>query len=194
MREIKSKTITIVSGLPRSGTSMMMQMLTAGGVEPLTDDKRKPDTDNPKGYLEYIPARKLDKDDSWIPKACGKVVKIVAQLLPYLPDGYNYKIILMRRDMEEILKSQQVMLKEEDKKVDEIVKKIFKRDIQKAQELSAKRDDIEMIEVWYKDVLDDTKTEVERIVDFLQIEMDKGKMNEAVDPSLHRNKKADLDS
>jgi len=103
--------ITVVSGLPRSGTSMMMQMLAAGGLPALTDGKRTADNDNPKGYYELEAAKRLMTDRSWLPQADGKAVKIVAQLLPYLPPRpHQLRIIFMERDLEEICASQAVML------------------------------------------------------------------------------------
>src|SRR5262245_41408486 len=102
--------IVIVSGLPRSGTSLMMQMLQAGGMPLLTDTLRPPDTDNPNGYWEYEPAKRLHQDNYWIPKAEGKAVKVVSALLQYLPPQHTYKIIFMQRPMQEVLASQAVML------------------------------------------------------------------------------------
>jgi len=106
----EEKIITIVSGLPRSGTSMMMQMLVAGGLGAYSDNKRLADEDNPLGYLEHEDATKLASDRSWIPKARGRVVKIVAQLLPYLPDDEHYRVIFMHRDLREVVASQRTML------------------------------------------------------------------------------------
>ena len=102
--------ITIVSGLPRSGTSMMMQMLQAGGLDILTDDQRQADVSNPQGYLEYEKVKHLIKDNSWLGEAQGKTVKIIAYLLPYLPVQYTYRIIFMQRDLDEVLQSQHNML------------------------------------------------------------------------------------
>src|SRR3989442_4789242 len=102
--------IVIVSGLPRSGTSLMMQMLQAGGMSLLKDDLRPPDADNPNGYWEYEPVKRLQQDNSWIPKAEGKAVKVVSALLQYLPPQHTYKIIFMQRPMREIMASQTVML------------------------------------------------------------------------------------
>jgi tetratricopeptide (TPR) repeat protein len=105
-----SRTIVVVSGLPRSGTSMMMQMLLAGGLEVLTDETRGADENNPRGYLEFAPVRKLLRDNSWLPEAQGKAVKIVADLLPGLAKGYEYRILFMERELAGVLRSQQKML------------------------------------------------------------------------------------
>src|SRR5262249_58261695 len=102
--------IVIVSGLPRSGTSLMMQMLQAGGMPLLTDALRPADADNPNGYWEYEPVKRLQQDNSWIPKAEGKAVKVVSALLPYLPPQHTYKIIFMQRPLQEVMASQTVML------------------------------------------------------------------------------------
>ena len=102
--------LIVVTGLPRSGTSMMMQMLAAGGIEPYTDHKRPPDAHNPRGYFEHENVKRLARDASWIAEARGKAVKIVAPLLPFLPSGEEYRVIFMRRDLDAVLTSQQAML------------------------------------------------------------------------------------
>jgi tetratricopeptide (TPR) repeat protein len=102
--------IVIVTGLPRSGTSMMMQMLAAGGLPPLTDGRRAPDADNPRGYYEFEPAKGLHRDNSWLAEAKGRAVKIVAQMLPHISQDFAYRVIFMEREMEEVLKSQKRML------------------------------------------------------------------------------------
>src|SRR6266852_5242736 len=102
--------IIVVSGLPRSGTSLMMQMLDKGGVEVVTDNIRTADTDNPKGYYEYEMVKKIKKDASWLPATRGKAFKMVSQLLYDLPVTENFRIIFMERDLDETLRSQEKML------------------------------------------------------------------------------------
>jgi len=104
------KTVIVVSGLPRSGTSMMMQMLDAGGVEVLTDNLRLPDEDNPKGYYEYEAVKATAEDPSWLDDAGGRAVKMVYRLLYDLPADRRYRVVFMKRDLEEVIKSQEVML------------------------------------------------------------------------------------
>ncbi len=109
----------IVSGLPRSGTSMLMQMLVAGGLTPLTDGLRQPDEDNPRGYFEFEPVKQMASDTSWIDQARGKVIKIVAPMIPNLPDGVPCRVILIERDLEEILASQRQMISRRGREVEQ---------------------------------------------------------------------------
>src|SRR5262245_44380653 len=102
--------ITIVSGLPRSGTCLMMQMLQAGGLPLLCDQVRAADEDNPRGYLEFDKVRQLAKDAGWMSQAEGKALKVVSLLLYHLPPGFEYRVLFMRRDLDEILTSQEKML------------------------------------------------------------------------------------
>ena len=99
----RSQPVIIVSGLPRSGTSLMMQMLKAGGLEILSDDNRQADSDNPKGYLEYEPVKALRRDNTWLQMAQGKAVKIISSLLPYLHRDLSYQIIFMKRPLAEVI-------------------------------------------------------------------------------------------
>src|SRR5450631_3309380 len=103
--------ITIVSGLPRSGTSLMMQMLVAGGMYVLSDGERGADTDNPRGYLEWERVKQLPNDPSCIAEGEGKVVKVISRLLLSLPAGHDYRIIFMKRPLPEVLASQDQMLR-----------------------------------------------------------------------------------
>lgn len=104
--------IIIVSGLPRSGTSMMMSVLQAGGVPLLTDGVRAPDAGNPRGYFEFEAVKELDKhgDPAWLPSARGKAVKIISFLLTRLPENYDYRVIFMQRDLDEVIASQNTLL------------------------------------------------------------------------------------
>ena len=188
---IKGK-ITIVSGLPRSGTSMMMQIIDASGFPVLTDKKREADNNNPKGYYEYEPVKKLMVDKSWLPNANGKAVKIIAQLLPFLPSNYDYKIIFMRRDMNEVLQSQQVMLgKEKDVKAKNFPLKLseaFQKQLQKVEAWVDSQPNVEMLDVNYTDVLENTEEELHTILSFIEHDGNIDKMKEIVDKSLYRNK------
>ena len=103
--------IVVVSGLPRSGTSMMMKMLAEGGLQVLTDELRRPDSDNPNGYFEFETVKQMSGGNvEWLAEAGGKVIKVISALLEYLPPNYSYKVIFLERDLQEILASQRKML------------------------------------------------------------------------------------
>lgn len=163
--------ITIVTGLPRSGTSMMMQMLEAGGLPALTDGRRKADEDNPRGYLEFDQARRLHLDNSWLPEARGKAVKVVAQLLMHLPKEV-YRIIVMQRDMSEIIGSQRAMLRRTEKQgarlPDPILKDIFSKQLLGIDKMLEKNQ-IPLMRVGYKACIDDPQTVVAEVNRFLGV-------------------------
>ena len=182
--------VTVVSGLPRSGTSMMMQMLMAGGIEPFTDKKREADSDNPRGYLEHEKASLLASDRSWLPEVRGMAVKIVAQLLPNLPKGEKYRILFMDRDLREIVGSQKVMLDRLGKEGGRLSegKMMMALDGQVAaiERVMQMRPDIEVLFVAYDDVLSDPRGQAERIARFSGTDLDIGAMCVAVDGNLKR--------
>ena len=184
--------ITIVSGLPRSGTSLMMQMLTAGGIEPLTDNVRQPDEDNPRGYLEFEKVKQIKKDQSWLPDAQGKVVKLVHLLLLDLPSNYSYNIVFMRRRIEEVLASQQKMLARSGKGGAQIaaavLTKTFEQQLGKVSNWVQTQPNIRMTEVWYHELIADPTGNIAKINQFLGGTLDEAKMAAAVDPSLYRNR------
>lgn len=190
-KKIKQKlgnTAIIVSGLPRSGTSMMMQMLKDAGVEILADDKRKADRNNPKGYLELQAVKKLDKDNSCLENVEGKAVKVISHLLEYLLEDKNYKIIFMDRNMDEIIQSQQKMLKKELNDFPPEVVNAFKKEIKNVELWVEENDNIEMIRINYSDVIREPEERVQKILDFLDLDLNKRKMVEVVDPDLYRNR------
>lgn len=184
--------ITVVSGLPRSGTSMMMQMLDKGGMEILTDGNREADNNNPKGYYEYDPVKKLAMDKSWMGEASGKAVKIIAQLVGHLPDKFNYKIIFMDREISEVLASQQIMLGKEDhveaKAFPVGLAETFKKQVEKMDAWVESQANIEIMRVNYSDVINNPEEEAENICAFLGQSLDIKAMAEVVDPNLYRNK------
>lgn len=180
--------ITIVSGLPRSGTSMMMQMLSTGGIPVLSDGERKKDSDNPKGYFEYEKTKALYKQNDWLHEAGDKVIKVIAQLLKHLPPNFRYKIVFMTRDLDEVLSSQRVMLKNQSKLPKKGVKEVFEKELKKIDDWCAKEPGIEMIKVAYKDVIDNPRNEAERIIEFLGKDLDLEKMVKEVDDRLYRNR------
>ena len=190
--DLNKKIITVVSGLPRSGTSMMMKMLDAGGMEILSDELRKADEDNPKGYYEFEKVKELGKDASWMGQAEGKAVKIISALLEHLPGEFSYRIIFMRRKMEEILKSQNQMLIRRGEPADDIgdeeMEKLFKDHLQKVEEWLENQSNMKVKYIHYNEILNDPALYCEDITQFLGNTLNAEVMSNVVDKSLHRQR------
>ena len=187
--------IVIVSGLPRSGTSMMMKMLEAGGLPPLTDGEREADVDNPKGYYEFERVKKLDKGDTaWLAQAEGKAVKVISALLRHLPADYQYKIIFMERHMSEILASQRKMLVrrgEDGSQMDDAqMAALFAKHVAATYSWIAAQDNMALLKLHYSDVLADPETQARLVNTFLGNTLNLDAMALIVDPDLHRNRKS----
>lgn len=184
-------TITVVSGLPRSGTSMAMQMLKAGGVATLTDDLRLADENNPKGYLEDERVKKLHADNKWLKDAEGKAMKVVAPLLQFLPAGFMYKIIYMERDMDEVLLSQQKMInkKSDGKTFPVSLAEAFNKQVEKAKAWIKAQPHVQVLYLNYAEVIADPLFAAEKIASFLDEDLDCEAMATAVSSDLYRNKK-----
>ena len=187
------KPIVVVSGLPRSGTSMAMKMLEAGGLPLVTDGQRRADEDNPKGYFEYEPVMNLaaDPDKSWLAEAHGKGVKIISTLLRELPADHNYRVVFMRRDLSEILASQAKMLDrrgEEADTDDEQMREHFENDLWRANYLLKNGPQFTVLPLHYTDVLAAPLEQARRLAEFVGCEMDVEAMAAVADPALHRNR------
>ncbi|MBK9925993.1 MAG: sulfotransferase domain-containing protein [Anaerolineales bacterium] len=186
--------IIVVSGLPRSGTSMMMKMLEAGGQPILTDNLREPDANNPNGYYEFERVKQLtDGDFDWIPEAGGKVVKIVTGLVMNLPSDHKYKVIFMQRAMKEVLSSQKKMLgrlgQQDDKVEDEKMKKIYQEHLKQVNAWIAKQPNIEVLYVNYNTMLGNPLDSLQKVNDFLGGTMDVNRMAGVVNKELYRERK-----
>lgn len=180
--------IVIVSGLPRSGTSVMMQMLNSGGLDVLTDGNRKSDISNPKGYFEYDPVMALHKDNSWLGEAQNKSVKVVAPLLKFLDPKYRYKVIFMNRDINEVIKSQQKMIGKDPDVLPLKLLEAYTKHLNQVEIWKEREPNVELIYVNYNDVLDNTNEAINKVISFLGVNMDKEAMANCVDKSLYRNK------
>jgi predicted AlkP superfamily phosphohydrolase/phosphomutase/tetratricopeptide (TPR) repeat protein len=184
--------ITVVSGLPRSGTSMMMQMLASGGLEPYTDAAREPDEDNPRGYYEHKKATELARDTGWVHEARGKVVKIVAQLLPFLPTDEKYHIVFMKRDLREVIASQRTMLERLGRSGAEIeddrLMSTLARQVDSVMQWIGTSGCARIRQVDYADAVADPSAVASAVAPFVAGGLDAAKMAGAVDPSLRRQK------
>ena len=189
----RSQIVTVVSGLPRSGTSMMMSMLEAGGVPALTDEIREADADNPKGYYEFERVKKIKGDTAWLDDANGKVVKIISQLLLGLPPSHQYKIIFMERKMEEILASQEQMLVRRGTDgrgvSDEQMAPLLAKHVEQVKGWIERQDNVECLYVDYNATLANAAPVIDRINVLLGGDLDTEAMKARVDQSLYRQRK-----
>ena len=190
-----NKVVTVVSGLPRSGTSMMMKMLDEGGLSPVTDGIRSADKDNPKGYYEFERVKKLvDGDIGWVAEAQGKAVKVIAALVQYLPPDYAYKMIFMRRNMDEILSSQRQMLIRRGEPTDTVdegeLAHLFQKHLDQVTAWIAAQPNIDVLYVNYNEVIADPSRNAQQISEFLGSTLDAGKMAGVIDLSLYRQREA----
>jgi hypothetical protein len=185
--------IVVVSGLPRSGTSMLMKMLDAGGLSVVTDGQRTADEDNPKGYFEAERIKSLaqESDRRWLAGARGKAIKVISYLLRSLPSQFNYRVVFIRRDIEEVLASQSKMLARRGEKDDtppERMRDLFEKDVSRAQDILAREPQFETLEVQYAAILARPLEEARRIAGFVGGGLDVEAMAAAVDPELYRNR------
>jgi hypothetical protein len=190
-----AKEIIIVSGLPRSGTSMMMNMLASTGLEILTDNLRTADENNPKGYYEFERVKKLKAGDfDWLSLAQGKVVKVISALLEYLPNQYQYKIIFMRRYMDEVLSSQRQMLVrdgiQDDKVPDGKLAELYENHLKQVETWLEQQPNMGILYISYNQTLQDPGTNINRINQFLGGNLDIKSMLQVVDQNLYRERKS----
>ena len=186
--------ITVVSGAPRSGTSLMMRMLAAGGIPALTDGQRPPDAHNPHGYFEYSPVKRLALGDaaSWIEAARGQAVKVIYRLLTHLPPRMSYRIVFMERDLEEVFASQRDMLRAQGDAAasQESARLIpaFAAELRVVKDWLARQPGMPMLSVPYAEVVREPVKWSHEVSRFLGGGMDEAAMAAAVDPLLYRHR------
>jgi hypothetical protein len=184
--------ITIVSGLPRSGTSLMMQMLVAGGVPALSDGERRSDTDNPRGYLEWERIKQLPNDPACIAEGEGKVVKVISRLLLSLPAGHEYRVIFMQRPLPEVLASQDEMLRRRGNYKEganpAVIAAAFEKHLREVYAWLDGKPYVSTLRVQYHDVLSQPKKIGQQLAQFLEIPLEVEAMVQQVDASLYRNR------
>lgn len=189
-REAAGDPIIVVSGLPRSGTSMMMQMLDKAGVEIFTDNKRTADENNPRGYYEHEQVKNLARDNKFLDNAQGKAVKVISHLLFYLPHRHHYKVIFMDRNIREVIKSQQKMLVRDGKlKKDTYpthLEKTFKKTLDKIKVWEEKSMNVDVLRIPHHEAINNPVKIAEDVISFLKMDVDAKKVASVVDSSLHR--------
>ena len=183
--------IIIVSGLPRSGTSLMMQMFAAGGVEPVTDRCREADADNPRGYFELEAVKRLKQENAWLADARGKALKVVSQLLFDLPATERYRIVFMERDLDEVLASQETMLARLGRPAAprERMRAAFQAHLRQVDAWLEQQPHIALLRVSYVALIADPQQMAREISQFLGGTADASAMAGAINPSLYRNRK-----
>jgi hypothetical protein len=191
----KNEVITIVSGLPRSGTSMLMSMLEAGGLPLLVDGVRTADEDNPKGYFEFERVKKVKEDTSWLNDAKGKAVKMISQLLYDLPADHSFKIVFVRRNIDEVLASQKQMLirrgtYRENGVGDDKMRAMLLAHVEQVLAWVGQQKNIDCLCVDYNKMLaGDAQQQIGRINAFLGGDLNTAAMSAVVDKALYRQRK-----
>ena len=188
-----SSYITIVSGLPRSGTSLMMRMLNVGGIPALCDEHRSPDADNPNGYYEFESVKSIQNYGDWIDRAVGHSVKMVYNLLEHLPKDREYRVVFMRRHIDEIMQSQRAMLLRNGIKTeipDEEIKELFERVLRQFYSWLQSQRHLKLINVSYNELLSRPASTISQINRHLGHCLDTQAMTQVIDHNLYRNRAA----
>ena len=184
--------ITVVSGLPRSGTSLMMKMLAEGGMPVITDEVRYADSDNPNGYFEFETVRQMSAGNvKWLADANGKAVKVISALLEYLPSNYSYKIIFLERDVHEILASQRKMLMNRNEKEmgnEAEIEAQIQKHLSAMKPWLVRQPNIEVLYVNYNTLMTEPEPVCEQITDFLDLPLNQTRMLAVPDKQLYRNR------
>jgi predicted AlkP superfamily phosphohydrolase/phosphomutase/tetratricopeptide (TPR) repeat protein len=190
-----AESLIVVTGLPRSGTSMLMQMLAAGGMDVLSDGLREADEDNPRGYLEFEPVKNLVKSSQWLFEGRGKAIKIVAPLLAALPPGLACRVILCERDLDEILESQERMLVRRNRPMAatperrRMLKDEYVRTLGRVEAMLARRPGTQLLVIEHRHAISDSLVTAKKVNKFLGGGLDVAKMAAAIDPTLYRNRR-----
>jgi len=184
--------VNVVSGLPRSGTSLAMQMIHAGGIPALTDGQRTSDDSNPRGYFELERVKQLKQDKSWLDEAAGKVVKVIHLLLAELPDDRPYRVVFMQRDLREVVQSQATMLARSGRAGGQLAPErliaVYEQQLKTVEQWLAARPNFSVLRVPYAQLVSDPASVVPTLNTFLGGSLDEARMRAAVDPGLHRNR------
>jgi predicted AlkP superfamily phosphohydrolase/phosphomutase/tetratricopeptide (TPR) repeat protein len=186
--------IYVVSGLPRSGTSLMMQILEKAGIPIFSDAKRNADENNPLGYYEHEAVKNLAKESQWVGEAQGQAIKVISHLVPHLPAQYRYKILFMERDLDEVLQSQSKMLERlgKAKSAETLplgLKEKFEKNLRKVKAWTARNPMVETLEVQHRDLIQAPRQALTKVIEFLEVDVEEEDLAQVVDPNLYRSKK-----
>ncbi len=192
-RRVRHAPVVVVSGLPRSGTSMAMKMLAAGGLPLLSDGRRQADEDNPEGYFELEDVKTLSSGTppEWLDLAAGRAVKVISHHLQFLPRDREYRVIFMRRRMGEILASQAAMLRRRDPKRNDdpgTLSLAYRDHLVHVRTVLELRPEFTVLELWYHEVIAEPLRAARRVASFLGLQLDVEAMARAVTPTLYRNR------
>ena len=195
-RFVYGRPVVVVSGLPRSGTSMMMKMLEAGGVPVVVDGLRAADSQNPRGYYELERVKDLDKsvDKTWVRDARGRAVKVISSLLEHLPHANNYRVVFMHRELEEVLASQRKMLVERDEQGGDVsdaqLRRYYERHLRKVEHLLSREPRFSALHVDYSATIENTSSVAQQVSAFLGGKLNVSAMSNVADGALYRNRRA----
>ena len=186
--------VTVVSGLPRSGTSLVMQMLAAGGMPVVTDGQRVADEHNPRGYFELEAVKHTRTDHSWLASASGKAVKVIHLLLPHLPLDREYRVIFMQRDLAEVIASQRAMLQQQGRPAanlpDAKLAELFGNQLSQVRQWLSQNRNFRVLHLQHREVIGMPLTAAQQIATFLGSGLDPARMAAAVQPGLYRQRGA----
>jgi hypothetical protein len=184
--------IIVVSGLPRSGTSMMMKILAEGGLPIVTDELRTADDDNPNGYFELETVKQMSAGNvEWLANAGGKVVKVISALLEFLPSQYSYRVIFMERELKEILASQQKMLarrNETSQVSDAEMEAQFRKHLAVVKPWLIRQPNMDVLYVGYNALMSDPEPQCKRVVEFIHAPLNLSRMLDVPNAALYRNR------
>jgi len=183
-----------VSGLPRSGTSLAMRMLDVGGLPVMTDGLRHADVSNPNGYYELERVKTLEGqgDTRWLTDARGKAVKIISFLLTWLPETYDYRVVFMERRLDEVMASQDAMLRHrgEAGAIDAArdARALYEEHLRQVDRFLSRRSCFSVLRLHYGDVVTRPADAAARLAEFVHIPLDVARMAAVADPALYHNR------
>ncbi len=173
----------------------MMKMLEAGGITVITDSQRQADEDNPYGYFELEQVKEIKRDSSWLDSSTGEAVKMVSMLLYDLPPDRDYFLIFMKRNLDEVIASQKVMLARKGEipsAGDEEMKLLFSKHLSEIEAWLSERKNFTTLYINYEDVVKQPQETVENIQKFLGRELNIDNMIKNVDTSLYRQRSSGM--